>query len=492
MRRLLPGLLFAAATYVGCTFRVAGLGIGSSGDGGLAHDFAGVDLTGVDLSPPPSADLAGLCNGGVTSACDTDGVTLLGCNGNVPTSTVCSDGCSGEGVPHCKQLDPGGVAEPGDYEQTGLVEVIIPADATAVFNTDTGEINLPARPGGTGVMTGIGFRQATQTGTTISVGIFSMKSLTVSDNAILDVVGSRPMSIVTSGDIVINGTIDVLGSCQVGSPVAGGFAGGASKSDGGNAGGGMGGGKPGLHPASGTGGGGGGGYGEGGGDGATTSVNATSGGPGGLRFGDLAGNDPILVGGSGGASGAGGLASSGGAGGSGGGAVQLASNASITVGSSGIIQAGGCHGSPGIGIPTAGGGGGSGGSVLLEGRTVQISSGATIAANGGAGAGGGAGEVGEDGHDNADVAQGGAGGKGSSQGTAGGNGGHTGSLAGAPGEAPTMMNNQGGGGGGGVGRIALKSKTGSVPLAGAVLSPEVGETSQGHPSPATVGLAQFR
>ncbi|MEO6953741.1 MAG: hypothetical protein ABI321_18210 [Polyangia bacterium] len=493
MRRVLTAFLFASAPVVGCTFHVDGVGPAASHDAGNpATDFAGVDLTGVDLAPPPPADLAGLCNGGPTAACDSDGVTLVVCSGSVPTSTVCTDGCSIEGTPHCKQFDPGGVAEASDYQQGGLVDVVIPEDATAVFNTDTGQINIPSRAGGAGLIGGIAFRQATQPNTTVSVGIFSMKSLTLSANAVIDVVGSRPLSIVTSGDIVISGTIDVLGSCQAGSPIAGGYAGGAPKQDGGNPGGGMGGGRPGLHPNFGAGGGGGGGYGEIGGDGATTSVNATSGGPGGVRFGDLSGNDPVLLGGSGGASGAGGVASNGGAGGSGGGAVQLASNGGITLGSSAIIQASGCHGSPGEGIPTAGGGGGSGGSVLVEARTLQVNSGAIIAANGGAGAGGGAGDVGEDGHDDADQAEGGAGGTGVSLGTMGGNGGHTGSLAGDPGVVPTAANTQGGGGGGGVGRIALKSKTGTVAMSGAILSPQVGETSQGHPSPATVGSVQFK
>ena len=493
MRRLLSAFavvagLLAAGT-MSCTFHVGGVALGFDSDASV-QDLAGADLAGADLAPPPPVDLAGICNGGATSGCASDGTTLLVCENGQPVATVCTDGCSSDGTPHCKQFDPGGVAAPSDYLASGLVDVVIPANTTAVFNTDTGEINTPARQGGLGNNNGIGFRQVTQPGSTISVGIFSMKSLTLSDGAILNVVGSRPISIVTSGDIVLNGTIDVLGSCVVGSPVAGGAPGGAGQAAGGNAGGGTGGGKPGQFAGGGTGGGGGGGYGEHGGAGAASFFSSTAGGPGGVRFGDLSAVDPILGGGSGGGSGAAGVGVLGGAGGSGGGAVQLASNGGVTLGSPAIIQAGGCHGSPGsAGVPVAGGGGGSGGSVLIEGRTVQLNGGAIIAVNGGGGGGGGGGGPGEDGPDNQDAAAGGNSGSGG-PGSRGGDGGHTTSLAGDPGDAPSG-GEQGGGGGGGVGRIALKSKTGLVLMMGVNLSPEVGETLQGHPSPATVGMAQF-
>ena len=146
MRRILPAFTLVAGLFafgtMGCTFRVAGIGLGVNNDA-FVQDLAGADLGDADLSPPPPTDLAGLCTGGATSGCASDGTTLLVCENGAPVSTVCEDGCSSDSVSHCRHFDPGGVAEPSDYLANSLVDVVIPAGEAAVFNTDTGAITRP-------------------------------------------------------------------------------------------------------------------------------------------------------------------------------------------------------------------------------------------------------------------------------------------------------------------------------------------------------------
>ncbi len=479
----LVGLLGLSLGLVACHFNVEPVvvGIGDAGIEDLAIDDLASDASTEDMASP---DLAGLCAaGGPTSGCSVDGESLLTCQGTMPVATKCDDGCSPQGTPHCKRLDPGGVVDPSDYELPGLGDVMITDDA--VFNTDTGAITAGGidRAGGVGVQGGIGFRSAAQVGGS-PVGIFSFKSLLVSTNGAIRIVGSKPLVLVASGDITVNGVIDGQGQCSSTVGVGGGGAGGAPKAGNGGAGGGVGGGGAGLVVVPGGGGGGGGGFGDVGGAGAGTSTNANAGGAAGPLFGDFTVSDPVLSGGGGG--GAGGGVVAGGAGGSGGGAVQIATNANVRIGGSAVLQVGGCHGNRSTG--GGGGGGGAGGLVFIEARTIDLSSGATLAANGGAGAGGN-GSDGDDGSPDEDAAQGGsAGGNGSD----GGDGGHTGSLFGRPGQTPGNSDTTGGGGGGAVGRIALKSKSGMVATGGVTLSPKVGENTPGRAAPAIIGTVQFR
>jgi hypothetical protein len=479
------GLLLASALAAsGCHFSLSGLLLPALVDGGT-DDLAG-DLGVDDLAMPP--DLSGLCSPmGPQSACSADGMSLITCTGGAQVPKACADGCNSTGSPHCIGVDPSGVAAPTDYFAPGLT-LDTSISGTATVNSDTGEIIAPplTRAAGQGIDNNIGFRVATQSAGGPEVAIFSFRALTIASGAVVNVIGSRPVAFVALNDINVSGAIDVQGSCMPGTSVAGGGLGGLTNAAGlGGAGSGSGAGGGGFGTGNAGGGGGGGAYGEIGGTG--TTVGGGTGGNAGALFGDLTATDPILMGGSGG--GAGGAITNnntGGRGGSGGGFVQLASNGQITLGAAAVIQAGGCHGSPGGATANGGGGGGgSGGAIMLEARTVTFSNGTVLAANGGAGGGGADGSAGADGPpDNTKAKAGTAGGNA----TDGGDGGHTTALAGHNAQNAGGGDKFGGGGGGGVGRIAIKTLTGTVTTSGAVLSPAIDEKNPGHAAPATVGM----
>lgn len=165
-----------------------------------------------------------------------------------------------------------------------------------------------------------------------------------------------------------------------------------------------------------------------------------------------------LTGGSSGGSGRGGP------GGGGGGALQIASGGWITIGGTGIIQAGG--GGGGLG----GGGAGAGGSILLEAEVVSLSG--TVAANGGGGGGNDPGDdqAGRNGSPDSTPAPGGfvpapegprnSGGSGAAGPTIDGG---PGTYLGPPG-APLL--DIAGGGGGGAGRIRVNTASGEHTGAG--------------------------
>jgi len=213
---------------------------------------------------------------------------------------------------------------------------------------------------------------------------------------------NTPVTILASGDVTINGAIDVSGfggnNIIPGAGGPGGFYGGqgaAAYGTGkrGEGPGGAGGGAPRTNDYYSAGGGGGGGFAA---SGAAGSSNNVSGGAGGSAYG----NERILpaIGGSGGGGAGGTNTYVGGAGGGGGGAVVIASSGSITV--NGSISANGGAGASYSSINTngyaSGGGGGSGGSIRLIANTISGNGGIT-ANGGGAGNGynsGGAGAVG--------------------------------------------------------------------------------------------------
>ena len=153
-----------------------------------------------------------------------------------------------------------------------------------------------------------------------------------------------------------------------------------------------------------------------------------------------------LRGGCPGADGSGGNA---GAGGSGGGAIYLIAD-TMTI--TGGINASGASGF-GAGLSAGGGGGGSGGMIVLDAPVITVGTGARIFANGGgAGEGGGGGNGGNDGSDPTSptaVPLGGAGNAGG--GGDGGNGAFGLTAAGAG----QNSNDAGGGGGGGAGVIRV-------------------------------------
>jgi len=213
---------------------------------------------------------------------------------------------------------------------------------------------------------------------------------------------NTPVTILATGDVTINGAIDVSGSggnnIIPGAGGPGGFYGGqgaAAYGTGkrGEGPGGAGGGAPRTNDYYSAGGGGGGGFAA---SGAAGNTGYANGGAGGSAYGNER-NIPA-IGGSGGGGAGGTNTYVGGAGGGGGGAVVIASSGSITV--NGSISANGGAGASGVAISSyaSGGGGGSGGSVRLIANMISGNGG--ITANGGAGGSGwnnvngGAGSVG--------------------------------------------------------------------------------------------------
>lgn len=313
-------------------------------------------------------------------------------------------------------------------------------DGNCTFNTDKGSVSCDYQEV-------IQFQVVTQSDANrTEIGLFTVGSLTIGPNAVVDVVGSRPIAIVSEGEIFIQGTLlanaDSIYTYQ-------GYAGGYSAPAPASAdmvGKGPGGGGA---PTGNVGGGGGGYCGKGG--------NANGGQP----YGSPA-ISPLMGGSSG--------AVTAGWPGAGGGAVQLVSNTSITLAPLGKINVGGGGGA------WLGNGGGSGGAVLLEAPTVTVQG--TIAANGG---GGGANTIddyadGQNGTADATPAAGGVGkskpgenpgGSGSAGSVIDGSAGqYTNSIGNVP------MSTYSGGGGGGAGRIRINTTTGQATITG-VLSPSL-------------------
>lgn len=201
---------------------------------------------------------------------------------------------------------------------------------------------------------------------------------------------NTPVTILATGDVTINGSINLNGSA--GNYIIPG-AGGPGGFDGGQGGAAYGIGKRGEGPGGGGGGdactsqtlysagGGGGGFGAGGSGGGKSGSCGTNGGAGGNSYS----SERVLpaIGGSGGGGAGGTIAFVGGAGGGGGGAMVIASSGTITV--NGTISANGGGGAtPSSGQSYySGGGGGSGGSIRLIANT--ITGNGTITANGGGG-----------------------------------------------------------------------------------------------------------
>lgn len=340
---------------------------------------------------------------------------------------------------------------PIDFEPANFGRCDVPVPGSAIdlsaggdwaIDTDTGEIReLP--DGSPSALTSVAYSQNGGP----EILIVSATSLSIPVGASLAVEGSRPLALVSAGEVVIDGLFWARAEGATAGPgggvasvcISGTGQDGAAQAAGGGEGGS---------------GGGGGAHGSAGGDGAIVDESGDAPTPGGTVSGNV--SIAPLRGGCGG--GAGGL-DTGGAGGGGGGAIQLVSGVSIEVGANGVIAA---PGGGGRGVNdnfSGGGGGGSGGALLFESHAITVSG--FVTAHGG---GGGAGarddtpsDDGEDGHtDNTAPA---AGGHGSWGGGNGGNGAVDGNPAedGAPGNTRSGRPAGGGGGGGGVGRIHLRS-----------------------------------
>jgi hypothetical protein len=287
----------------------------------------------------------------------------------------------------------------------------------------------------------------------------------VNEGAMLRVTGSRPLVVMATDEVRIDGTLDVSGGGV--EPGPGGGAGGFWTAE-----------------ASGWGGQGphGGGYGghegtfdDGGGGGGSFCGAGASGGRGGSADGGFGGTtedaayvlEP-LMGGSGGGRGRGSVSSfsmNAGAGGGGGGALQISSPSRIRV--RGRILAGGGGGGGGQSMGGTGtnwgsaGGGGSGGAILLEAPEVMFDGASELnAAGGGGGASAGTnggGPAGQNGQDAARARAHGGVDLGGSYAARGGDGSAVDDLAALPGESNGSSAGNGGGGGGGAGCILVRT-----------------------------------
>jgi len=256
--------------------------------------------------------------------------------------------------------------------------------------------------------------------------------------------GSRPLVILSSGDIQIDGAIEVVGDLAAG----GSFPGCPTAPAGGSSGGGGGGGAGGSFRTT-------------GGNGGDVS----GGGSGGDAVAGTATAPAFLRGGCPGGSGGNEGGVTGGAAGRGGGAVYLLAAGRLVI--NGRVNASGAGGAHGGNGRSGGGGGGSGGMIVLFGGTgITVDPGAQLWANGGGGGGGSdAGNPGGDGTLSTGPGTPGAGGVG---GASGATSGGAGNLATQPGASATNGNKAGGGGGGGGGWIENAS---GGPITPGVFSP---------------------
>jgi hypothetical protein len=396
--------------------------------------------------PPRSSESdAGLdagvaCEGPAAVDCLDNRTLRTRCGDEEDVLEACPWGCRSDSPgPRCGRLVPaGGAVVPEDLDPTGLSEQVL----SGIIDGDSGEIDgTPATS----------FKQVG------SVAVFRFSNLRIGT---VQLVGTRAIALVASGELSIDGVIDVRGSCGDNAgpdPGPGGRRGGNEQAGSGD---GAGSGDDGSNQ-----GGGGAGHGGAGGTG------------GGGLLGGLPANDPqitLLVGGAGGG---GGKTSDGGGGG---GAIQLVSDRSITIGALAGINAGGCGGGGGDGNADAGGGGGgAGGTILLEAPVIEIAG--VLAVNGGSGGN----------RNNGEGVAGVLGRTRASGPSGGGLGGAASAFDGASGTG-VGSNQDNGGGGGGVGRIRLVTGTGAsfeLVRSGATLSPSL---EDGEGTTTTHGMANTR
>lgn len=435
---------------------------------GVLHSTDGMDGGSPD---------AGMTNGNDTGMPGGD-ACMPGCVGDelftcapVLTSEICPLGCDPQ-QPACLELSPSNGAALSFLD--GTMEALdIPDSVMASINSDTGEIRIAGverRPPGGGVLNGLRFNAIDA-----SVNVLTVTSMSVGSVAYLQIVGTKPLIILSDGAVVIEGMIDISGGCTSNANHCGGPGGGSGSTAGEDQGGELmenfaSGCAPGQNGTGDEGsvsetGGGGGSLGTVGGNGG--SGGGESGGLGGVLPGQCPVENLIpLTGGSGG--GAGGEGTDGGTGGGGGGALQISSRTSIRLTGQFVDQPVGIRasGAGGMGgeVSDGGGGGGSGGGILLEAPRIQMQY-AILAANGGGGGGGGGDRQdnrGQDGPFGAEQAQGGTGTH------AGGDGASFmgGATNGAGGDDDT------GGGGGGAGIIRLNVPATALDIAeGVIISP---------------------
>jgi hypothetical protein len=300
------------------------------------------------------------------------------------------------------------------------------------YNTTTGVLTTP---GGS-----ISPPHVVVTGPAGELDVIVASTVELATTASLRVVGVRPLALVASGDLQIEGTVDLTdgGAGANIDAICAGARGGLGANDNG---GGAGGGGGGMQGAGGSGGNGDadGGQSDGGFGGATVAL------PPGPAGGCNGGRGGSAVG-------------TGGAGGKGGGGILLVSAQQITI--AGAINAGGGGGAGGATGSAGGGGGGSGGTIMLEAVMIEITG--VVAANGGGGGEGGdagaSGDLGDTGRPSATAALGGSGAAANGGNAANGSAGAQ--LFGL--DASQILAGGGGGGGGGAGFIAVLSSSALV------------------------------
>jgi hypothetical protein len=261
-------------------------------------------------------------------------------------------------------IAPSARGDPLNPNSYGSLGALSPASGSVTFDTDSLTVS--------GAFSGMGALQAQGAGLP-SIAVFTFSSINVPTGVTVNIIGSRPIAILSQGDAMI-GTLNVSAFGTTGR--VGGGSGGAQ----GLAGQGPGGGQAPVFPNSG---GSGGGFGGIGGSGANQPAAI-----GGSSYGDLA---AALQGGSGGAGGQ----FAGAAGGAGGGAIEIGAVGALHVGS---VSANGAASVSQLANPTAGGG--SGGAILLH--AAVVTGGSALASGGvggrasgtlGAGGDGGGGRV---------------------------------------------------------------------------------------------------
>jgi hypothetical protein len=226
--------------------------------------------------------------------------------------------------------------------------------------------------------------------TTLAGGTYNFTSFTIDAGVTVTVTGTQPLIILCTGNVLLNGTLDVSGmdgTNGVTSTSAG--AGGAGVAGGANGGAGTFSSSSGPlngNPGNGPGMGGAGMQWSGGGGAGYLTAGDSSGNPAGGFGGPAYGNPQIspATAGSGGAGGSGGYNCGAGGGGGGGGYLLITACGTITISGTGsILSNGGDGGSDGTGN-CGGGGGGSGGSILLRTNGTLTNNG-LITAHGGIG-----------------------------------------------------------------------------------------------------------
>lgn len=419
-----------ACVSVKCT---AGAFESCDGSDALVCNSAGnsYDTTICGTGCNPASGCNGSCTPGTAISCEASMAATCGSDGNSLVHEACALGCSTT-EPRCLTFTPSNGLGPALADSRGQTDVTLPAGTR--IDTDTGVVQDSSG-------TAIQVKTLTQSQAGARpLRVFEVHSLVAAD---ITIVGSNPVAFVSWGTISLNGVVSVRGhgsvagpGAQTGASCSGGDAQQYQTGCGINA----------------TGAGGAGNRNPGGQGGAPLSPNGgaaqTSFSP--LTGGCSGGNQLDVSG-----------ANVGAHGGGGGGAIQLVSQAAVTLADSGLIDVG-----AGGGQATSGGG--SGGVVVIEAPKVTISgTNAGIVANGGAG--GGCGMQGPDGTTTTAAAPGatcatnfsGAGGTGST--TPG-----TGCRIGVDtcnGTCPAAY----GGGGGSVGRLRIVTADGNYATSGSPL-----------------------